>query len=149
MWVLLLALAAPPALPEDAIRIRVDFGAGGVCDVSVDGPRGRAHVTYPRPTAEWRCAVPALAGPPHSGGAALEVRAPAGAPRPVGEFPRLRWERRGDRWVGTAHLSAPPAFVRLPPPGKRARAQAVALDAAVLVAALAAVLWALRRGGDG
>lgn len=144
MWWLVFALARPPA---EQTRIRVEFAPGGDCIVSVVGARGRASVTYPRRTAEWRCAVPALADTAGGGASVvLEVWLPGGAARPVGEFPRLAWARRDGRWVGAARLAAPPAFVRVPTPGRAAWWRAV--DLAVLAAALAAGLWSVIRGRE-
>jgi hypothetical protein len=113
----------------------------GTCIVSGSGPALRGTMTYPRRTAEPRCAIAGVAP-----GAAidLEVIAPPGAARPAAAFPRLAWTERGGRWVGRAALPAAPAFVRLHDSGTAAAARA--LDVLTVAATIAAAVWSLARG---
>jgi hypothetical protein len=98
-------------------------------------------MTYPRRTAEPRCAI---AGVAPGSAIELEVIAPPGAPRPAAGFPRLEWTERDGRWVGRGSLPASPAFVRLDEAGTAAAARA--LDALTVAATIAAALWSLARG---
>ena len=124
-------------------RVRVEFTSEGDCRVSSTGPGFRGNVTYPRRTDARRCAIPAGArGEP----VVLEVVLPAGTPRPAGEFPRMSWREVDGGWIGTAHLLAPPAFVRIPEGDDPSARLARVLDVAALVAAAIAILWSLAHG---
>jgi hypothetical protein len=138
----LVAVLAVAAAAGAQTRIRVEFTAAGECAVTTRGPGGHANVRYPRRTAEMKCVVPTTLKP---GAVDLEVVLPPGAPRPAGEFPRLDWAESDGRWVGTASLPAPPAFVRIPDPVTGGRL-AHWLDLLVLAGAGIGAVWAVARG---
>jgi hypothetical protein len=141
---ILLLLLSPSLLSQT--RVRVEFSPNGDCIVTASGPHGRANVTYPRRTAELRCAVPALSQTPGPEGVMLEVALPPGLGRPSGEFPRLEWRERDGRWVGAAALDGSPAFVRIPPPSGPGRSRGRMLDVIMLAATVLAVAWSVVRG---
>lgn len=140
-------ILAAPAAASAAIHVRVEFTADGKCAVDATGPEFRASVTYLRRAdadpSVLRCAIPgAPAGQPVD----LEVLLPGGQQRPVGEFPRLRWEERDGRWKGRARLPAAPAFVRVPPGASRDARTARLLDVLALTVTAVALGWALLYG---
>lgn len=141
IWSLIHWAGIAPAAAE--VRLSVEFTEAGECLVSGAGGGYRSTLKYPRRTAEMRCAVPAAPG---AEPVVLEVRLPPGLARPSGEFPQLAWAERDGRWVGTARLPGPPAFVRVTGPSGRGAWLERVLDALVVVATAVAILWSLIRG---
>ncbi len=142
VFVVAVLVGAGAAAADAQTHVRVEFTAAGECAVTTTGPAGHANVRYPRRTAEMKCVVPTTVKP---GAVALEVVLPPGAARPSGEFPRLDWTDAGGRWVGTASLPAPPAFVRIPDPATGGRLARL-LDLLVLAGAAVGAVWAVARG---
>ncbi len=145
--VLLIAMGLAPAAVA-ATSVRVEFTSDGRCQIRGSGPSFRADLSYPRRTAELKCALPGGApGEP----VVLEVVLPAAVrpsshPRPVGEFPRLEWRQQQGGWIGDATLPAMPAFVRVPADTGLTARLTRRLDAAALLAAAIAIVWSLARG---
>jgi len=133
--------ASPPAWAQT--QLRVEFTTPGECLVTTAGSVARVAVRVGPSPAERRCPIPPLAKPD---AVTLDVVLPRAERRPGDEFPRLAWTERDGRWVGTARLPAPPAFVRLTRDTGGAIEGPRRLDFLTILAALAAGLWAVRKG---
>jgi hypothetical protein len=120
------------------VRVRVEFTGDRGCAIDASGVDFHGKLSYARPSPEMRCIVPAI---PKEREVDLEVLMPAGMAPGGTEFPRLTWQRRSTQWIGTAHLPAAPAFVRVDPAGSPGAGLSRRLDAMALsLTALGALL---------
>jgi hypothetical protein len=98
--------------------VTVRFEAGGSCSVAIAGTAAlrssRPDQPALAPGAGFDCPIPPIpAGPAVN----VIVLLPDGRLPSSAEFPRLSWQQRDGRWVGTTTLPAAPAFVRVPQAG--------------------------------